>query len=222
MIHIRLLDAKLEKIHPPIYWKALDYKNIDSKTRIKVKGLKENCLEESHCVNGCNYTTLVYKHTSNKELNNKGFFVFVDFQHNGLEHGSWKESIKESRLSKDKLNIKSDKRPSIEISLSNLNHKQQFFNNQYLKQQEIVRYFKTHLKKDHLFRLDKNSYPNRPMPMSRRPRDALHIDFYPAVDFEGSKTEATFKTFYHRKYLVKKGVVFLKFTFLLIVASPFK
>jgi len=52
--------------------------------------------------------------------------------------------------------------------------------------------------------LDTSSYPNRPKPISRRPHDALHIDFYQADSLKGSKTEATFKTFYHRKYLVNK------------------
>ncbi len=92
----------------------------------------------------------------------------------------------------------------IENSWLNLNNKQQSLNNQYLKRQELERYFKLHIEKDNLFELDTSSYPNRPKPISRRPRDALHIDFYQADCLKESKTEATFKTFYHRKYLVNK------------------
>jgi hypothetical protein len=101
----------------------------------------------------------------------------------------------------------------MEFPWSDLNNKQQSLNDQYLKRQELARYYKLHTQKDNLFELDKTSYPNRPMPMSRRPRDALHIDFYQAACFKGSNTEATFKTFYHRKYLVNHFTTVLIFFF---------
>ena len=85
----------------------------------------------------------------------------------------------------------------------NFNNQQQSLNDRYLIRQELHRYFKSHLAQDNLFQLDTHSYPNRPKPISRRPRDALHIDFYQADHLKGSKVEATFKTFYHRKYLVR-------------------
>ncbi|CAF4265277.1 unnamed protein product, partial [Rotaria sp. Silwood2] len=195
-------NAKLEKIYPPIYWKKLDYKNIHSKKTTKIEECKKPH-HENACLNACNYTTLIYKHTTDKQINEKGFRIFIDFEHKGLEHATWKESIEDDNLLTNKFKNK-DQSPIIEFSWSNLNHKQQFFNDQYLKQQELIRYFKRHIQKDNLFELDKSSYPNQFMPMSRRPRDALHIDFYPAACFQGSKTEATFKTFYHRKYLLPK------------------
>ncbi|CAF3967859.1 unnamed protein product, partial [Rotaria sp. Silwood1] len=163
-------NAKLEKIYPPIYWKNLDYKSIHIKKTIK-----------------------------KKQFNEKGFHIFVDFEHNGLEHATWKESIQNSHFLNNKIK-KNDESSIIEFSWSNLNHKKQIFNDQYLKRQELIRYIKNHIQKDNLFELDKNSYPNQPISISRRPRDTLHIDFYPAACFQGSKTEATFKTFYHRKY----------------------
>ncbi|CAF3669561.1 unnamed protein product [Rotaria sp. Silwood1] len=193
-------NAKLEKIYPPIYWKNLDYKSIHIKKTIKVKESKK-LHNENLCLNACNYTTLIYKPTSEKQFNEKGFHIFVDFEHNGLEHATWKESIEDNHFLNDKIK-KNDESSIIEFSWSNLNHKKQIFNDQYLKRQELIRYIKNHIQKDNLFELDKNSYPNQPISISRRPRDTLHIDFYPAACFQGSKTEATFKTFYHRKYLL--------------------
>ncbi len=180
-------DAKLEKIHPPVYWKSLDYQHIHSKKKsITKKTVNEN---ERSCSDGCHYTTLIYKPTS--ESNE--FRVFIDFEHDGLQHNTWKESIEQKHSE-----IKT--KPSlVESSWLNLNNQQQSLNDQ-----ELHRYFKSHLPKDQLFALDTTPYPNRPIPISRRPRDALHIDFYQADCLKGSKTEATFKTFYHRKYLVKK------------------
>ncbi|CAF4638904.1 unnamed protein product [Rotaria magnacalcarata] len=191
-------NAKMEKIHPPLFWKTLDYKNIHSKKTTKLK--KSN--NEYSCLNACKYTTLVYRNASNE----KGFHVFVDFEHHGLQHATWKQSIEEYYVSRAELKTKNDKLSIIEFPWldlnNNNNNKQHFFNSEYLKRQELDRYFETHREKDNLFELDQSSYPNRPMPMSRRPQDALHIDFYPSAQFEGSKTEATFKTFYHRKYLL--------------------
>ncbi|CAM4915049.1 unnamed protein product [Rotaria socialis] len=190
-------NAKMEKIHPPLFWKTLDYKNIQSKKTTKLKKSKN----EYSCLNACNYTTLVYRNASNE----KGFHVFADFEHDGLQHATWKQSTEEYYVSRAELKNKNDKLSIIEfpwLDLNNNNNKHHFFNSEYLKRQELGRYFKTHREKDNLFELDKSSYPNRPIPMSRRPQDALHIDFYPSAQFEGSKTEATFKTFYHRKYLL--------------------
>jgi hypothetical protein len=201
----------LEKIHPPIYWKPLNYKPNDSKKKTMIKKFTKpnspnSC--ERLCSDACNYTTLIYKHASI----GKGFRVFIDFEHNGLQHATWKEAIERKHLSKDKFNNK-DKPPMMEFPWSDLNNKQQSLNDQYLKRQELARYYKLHTQKDNLFELDKTSYPNRPMPMSRRPRDALHIDFYQAACFKGSNTEATFKTFYHRKYLVNYFKIVLIYFF---------
>jgi hypothetical protein len=160
----------LEKIHPPIYWKSLDYKKINPKKKIK-----PNHQNDRSCSNGCHYTTL--------ETNE--FRVFIDFEHDGLQHATWKEPI----IKQKHLKIKT-KSSVIEYPWLNLNNKQKSLN----------RYFKSHIPTDNLFQLD----TTQPMPISRRPRDALHIDFYQADCLKGLKTEATFKTFYHRKYLVNK------------------
>jgi hypothetical protein len=188
------IDAKLEKIHPPIYWKSLDYKQ---KNIAKIKSRKIN---QRSCSDGYYYTAL----TGNE------FRVFIDFEHDGLQHSTWKELIEQKHLQ-----IKS--KPSIiEHPWLNLNNKQQSLNDQ---RQELDRYFKLHIEKDNLFELDTSSYPNRPKPISRRPHDALHIDFYQADSLKGSKTEATFKTFYHLKYLVNKlKIIFSKSCFLFFIS----
>jgi hypothetical protein len=197
----------LEKIDPPVYWKPLNYKQIHSKQKTIVeKNTKINC--SNSCADACYYTTLIYKRSIGK-----AYRIFIDYEHNELHHAAWKESLEREHLSIDKLQIKDhriDKSSMIEVPGLNVNRKQQSINDQ------IIRYFKTHAQQDDLFKLDKSPYPNRPVPMSRRPRDALHIDFYQASCFEGSKVEATFKTFYHRKYLVNKMEIILKIYFSLL------
>ena len=175
-------DAKLQKIHPPIYWKSLDYKQINP---TKVTTTKIDHRQERSCADGCHYTTLI----------GNEFRVFMDFEHDGLPHATWKDSIEREHSS-----IKAEESPRL-----NSNKKQQSLNDGYLNRQELQRYFKSRIERDRLFELDRTSYPNRPMPLSRRPRDALHIDFYQADHLKGSKVEATFKTFYHRKYLVNRN-----------------
>jgi hypothetical protein len=177
----------LEKIYPPVFWKPLNLKSIHSK-----KKTNATINHQRSCSNACNYTTLIYKHT-----NEQDFRIFIDYEHDGLQHATWKESIKQEYSSKDELKKKA--KPSMmEFPWVNLNNKQQTLNDHYLKRQELDRYFKSHNRKDNLFQFDKT------MTMSRRPQDALHVDFYQATCFEGSKTDATFKTFYHRKYFVNK------------------
>lgn len=174
----------MQKIHPPIYWKSLDYKRAHSKKKTILK------TNERSCSDGCHYTTLIYE--------NK-FRIFIDFEHDRLQHATWKELNQEKDIE-----IKTKSSIIIDPWL-NLNNKQQSLNDYYLKRQELDRYFKSHIQKDKLFELDSSSYPNRSIPISRRPRDVLHIDFYQANSLKGSKIEATFKTFYHRKYLVNKS-----------------
>jgi len=183
-------DAKLQKIHPPIYWKSLDYKQINPKNGTNNKeSTKTNHPQERSCSDGCHYTTLI----------GNEFRVFVDFEHDGLQHATWKESIERER-SQIKVEPTTEESPWF-----NLNNKQQSLNDRYLIRQGLHRYFKSRIQRDNLFQLDKTPYPNRPVPLSRRPRDALHIDFYQADHLKASKIEATFKTFYHRKYLVNRN-----------------
>lgn len=134
-----------------------------------------------------------------KFLSEKGFRIFIDFEHHGLEHATWKEPIEHTQQLNTKI-----KRSYQKSSQSNTKYKQQSLNEEHLRRQELARYIKFHTKKDNLFALDKEPYLKRSIPMSRRPRDVLHIDFYQASCFKDSKVEATFKTFYHRKYLVNK------------------
>ena len=200
-----LSDAKLKQIHPPVYWKPLHLKNIEPKRSTVAKFFKkanDQHTYESSCSQACNYTTLVYRHGPEHGLGGKEFHIFVDFEHNTLEHASWKKLIENDGLPEEKLNTTKDESLVKGYSWSNLKSRESSFIDQYLKQQELIRYFKTHIRQNSLFKLDKTSYPNRPMPMSRRPRDVLHIDFYQATRFKELKTETTFKTFYHRKYLV--------------------
>lgn len=178
----------MEKIYPPIYWKTLDYKKRHQKKKTIVQSNQRSCSDGFH------YTTLIHKTSSEKE-----FRIFIDLQHNELQHSTWKELINKNEdfLIKTKSSI-------IEPSWLNLNNQQQSLNDYHLKRQELHRYFKNHLSKDKLFQLDENLYPNLSKPISRRPRDTLHVDFYQADHLKGSKIDATFKTFFHRKYLVNK------------------
>ncbi|UJR22823.1 hypothetical protein I4U23_025853 [Adineta vaga] len=192
-------NARLKNIHPPEYWKSFDYytkRNFPSE-QITKNATRDICEDSRETT--CHYTTLIYKFPSEKQLNEKGFRVFIDFEHHGLEHTTWKESIEQ----KQRLYTKT-KRSNVKFLQLNVKNKQQSLNEEYLRRQELARYVKLHTEKDNLFALDKTSYPKQSMPMSRRPRDALHIDFYQAPCFEGSKVEATFKTFYHRKYLLNQ------------------
>jgi hypothetical protein len=147
ILDLLFIDAKLEKNHPPIYWKSLDYKQNDQKNKLTIT--KSNHQNTRSCSDGCHYTTLIYKHPSGNE-----FRVFIDFEHDGLQHATWKELIEQEHvLIKSKSSI-------VEYPWLNLNNKQQSLNDQYLKRQELDRYFKSHIQKDQLFELDKSSYPN--------------------------------------------------------------
>jgi hypothetical protein len=108
----------------------------------------------------------------------------MDFQHDGLQHATWKETVEEKRASVVKPTMLETISPTRQL----------------VYRQGTMRARSEH---DDLFALDTAPYPNRPVPMSRRPRDALHIDFHQAARFQGSKVEATCKTFFHRKYLVR-------------------
>ncbi|CAF1222036.1 unnamed protein product [Adineta ricciae] len=189
-------NARLEKIHPPVFWKSLDH---DTKRKARIaQSTKIDC--KYQCENGCHYTTLTYKYPPERLFNEKGFRIFIDFEHLELGHTTWKESIKRehqwNRNNKQSLNTK--------VARVNVTSKSQSLDEEYLRRQELTRYVRSHSGKEDLFQLDRTSYPNRPIPMSRRPQDALHIDFHQAPCFEGSKVEATFKTFFHRKYLLKQ------------------
>ena len=203
--NVSFLDAKLEKIDPPEYWKPLNYNRIysDKRTIIKKMTKTESNSQKSckrSCSGGCNYTTLIYKRTPERRSTGKAFRIFIDFEHDGLNHATWKELLEYDKL---RMNDHLINKPLMtKMPRSTRINKQQVINNQYLQRKEIAQYFKSHIEKDNLFELDKAPYPNRLMPISRRPRDALHIDFNQAACFEGSKVEATFKTFFHRKYLV--------------------
>ncbi|CAF0888177.1 unnamed protein product [Adineta ricciae] len=189
-------NARLEKIHPPVFWKSLDH-HTQRKSHV-TQSTKIDC--KYPCENGCHYTTLTYKYPPERLFNEKGFRIFIDFEHFGLGHTTWKESIKRehrwNRKKKQSLNTK--------IARVNVTSRSQSLDEEYLRRQELTRYVRSHAEKEDLFRLDRTPYPNRPIPMSRRPQDALHIDFHQAACFEGSKVEATFKTFFHRKYLLKQ------------------
>jgi hypothetical protein len=139
----------LEKIYPPIYWKSLDYKQIHLKKKNFVKNsTKIHHQNERLCSDGCHYTTLIYK-----QLNGNEFRVFIDFEHNELQHTTWKELIEQKHLQiKTKSSI-------VEYPWLNFNNKQQSLNDYYLKRQELDRYLKSHREKDYLFELDKTSYP---------------------------------------------------------------
>ena len=154
---------------------------------MKKRTIEKQSTNERSCSDGCHYTTLI----------GKDHRVYVDFEHHGLHHATWKESIEHQNPS-----IRFD---SLIDQPSWIDLKQQSpLNDRHLIRQELHRYFKSRLPCDHLFQLDTSPYPNRPMATSRRPRDALHVDFYQSDHLKGSKTEATFKTFFHRKYLVKQ------------------
>lgn len=152
------------------------------------KKIDKQSTNERSCSDGCHYTTLT----------GKDFHVYVDFEHHGLQHATWKESIKcENSPIKSESTI-------VESSWFNFDNQSSSLNDRHHVRQELHRYFKSHLPRDHLFQLDTSPYPNRPRATSRRPRDVLHVDFYQNEHLKDSKTEATFKTFYHRKYLVKQ------------------
>lgn len=194
------LDARLEKIHPPVYWKALDYRRTDAKRKAAVELVRQNKAArtgERACEHACRYTTLIYKYPIEKRNGEKGFQVFVDFEHAELEHIAWKEPIGQ-QPNRSLLAQRSEKEPARLNAIRN----QQTLNERYLHQRELARYFQRHTERERMFAVDATPYPNRPMALSRRPRDALHIDFYQANQFAGLKAEATFRTFYHRKYLV--------------------
>lgn len=180
-----LLDAKLEKIHPPIYWKSLDLNQVDNTKKNKINRVSTN---ERSCSDGCHYTTLI----------GKDFRVYTDFEHHGLQHATWKESIEH-----EKPPIQSHS-PIVESSWFNFDNQSLPRNDRQYIRHELYRYFKAHFPRDHLFQLDSRPYPNRPRATSRRPRDVLHVDFFQNEHLKGSKTEATFKTFYHRKYFVRQ------------------
>lgn len=160
------------------------------KIDLKKKTFEKQSTKERSCSDGCHYTTLI----------GKDHRIYVNFEHHGLQHTTWKESIEDRKSS-----IKSESlvEQSSWIDLK----KQSSLNDRYLVRQELHRYFRSRLPRDHLFQLDTSPYPNRPVATSRRPRDALHIDFYQNDQLKGSKTEATFKTFFHRKYLVKATLI---------------
>ncbi len=85
------------------------------------------------------------------------FRVFIDFEHNGLQHATWKEPIEDERSS-----IKAEV-PIEESPWFNLNNKQQSLNDRYLIRQELHRYFKSRIERDYLFQLDRSPYPKEVM-----------------------------------------------------------
>ena len=191
-IHRIRLDARLKNVHPPVFWKSLDHQSRRSKTRLAEKqGRDASTRDEQLRADGCHYTTLTYRRTHAESSTNQAFRVYMDFQHDGLQHATWKEAVDDEQVTVDETRPSSVQPAMVEA----INPRKQRV---YARATQRVR-----SEQDDLFALDTAPYPNRSMPMSRRPRDALHIDFRQAARFQESKVETTGKAFFHRKYLVR-------------------
>ena len=55
-----------------------------------VQRLQRNRDHRSENARGCHYTTLMYR----SALSGENFRFYLDFEHNGLDHFSWKEEGK--------------------------------------------------------------------------------------------------------------------------------
>lgn len=127
---------------------------------------------------GCHYTTLIYRFASSSPP----MHIYMDFEHLGLNHASWKESSDQKRP----ITIHAERKPIV---------KRKKRKQQKIRRDDLIRYFRTHLERDDRFILD------RSMGISRRPQDALYIGFYPHQSLQRSTQE---RAFFHRKYLVSK------------------
>ena len=140
------LDAKLEKIHPPVFWKPLDPISLQEKKEISSTEHSETSLQESS--DACHYTSLVYRSSADK-----AYRIFVDFEHQGLSHMSWKES---DDLSMQRRYQTSERK---EISKPKVKKKSE--------KPDLIRYVRVPAEKDDLTTLDSASSTNRP-----------HTDFF--------------------------------------------
>ena len=183
------LDAKLEKIHPINPWKSLHHDSVTQKQTIVNQ--KYSKLIETPPKNGCNYTSMVYR--SNEGQN---YRFYVDFEHSYLMHGSFKRLLTEDeRLIEGK---NRNQPSSVRLSSS---HRPRVKNDQ---AQPIVlsHYLPSSSLHDKRVSLGKNAYMNPSLTISRRPRDLLHVDFYPVHCSTELKKESNIETFFHRTYLV--------------------
>ena len=175
---------------PACLLESLDHRSREKRLPEKQRRDASTC-DEQLCADACQYTTLTYRRTYADPSASQAFRVYMDFQHDGLSHATWKETVEEEQARVNKTLTSSVKPARVETIHPT---------SQWVYPRDTRR---PRSEQDDLFALDTAPYPNRPMPMSRRPRDALHIDFHQTTRFQGSKVEATCKTFFHRKYLVR-------------------
>lgn len=135
------LDAKLEKIHPPVCWKPLDPISRHEKKEISSTEPCETSLQESS--DACHYTSLVYRSSADT-----AYRIFVDFEHQGLSHMSWKEP---DDLSMEKRCQTSERK---EVSKPKVRKKS--------VKPDLIRYARLPAEKEDLFILDSASHLNRP------------------------------------------------------------
>jgi hypothetical protein len=184
-----LLDARIERVHPPVYWQSLS-KNVQE-TRIKTTSKQPSKTKNNDDYSdACHYTTIVYRQATDRI-----YHIYVDFEHYNLCHHSWKQSIEHDDSQQQTHSLAS--------SLSNRTHQQQQQQQQHmiamkhLQWQELVRYYRTHRANSDRQRLNRLTTL-----LAARSRERYHMNYFPASCFQQFNVDSNVKRFFHRKYLV--------------------